>query len=77
MAIDTAAKRRNVGRLLSPTLFIGLGPNGSVDTNQRVNAGLGYVGLEYGDTPAAGSPFTKVSYSGLSGNFWRIKITSR
>ena len=49
MAIDTAAKRRNVGRMLTPCLFLGLAPIGTVDTAQRVNAGLGYIGIEYGD----------------------------
>jgi hypothetical protein len=47
MAIDSAAKRRNVGRLLSPVLFIGLTPSGTIYTAQRVNTGRAYIGLTY------------------------------
>lgn len=47
MAIDSAAKRRNAGRLLSPVLFVGLTPSGTIDTAQRVNTGRGYIGISY------------------------------
>lgn len=49
MAIDTAAKRRNVGRLLTPVLALAITPSGTVDDSQRFNVGWAYIGLDYGE----------------------------
>lgn len=48
MAIDTAAKRRNVGRLLTPVLALAITPSGTIDDDQRYNIGWVYIGLDYG-----------------------------
>jgi hypothetical protein len=86
MAIDSAAKRRNVGRLLSPSLFLGLAASGVVGTQQRVNLGRGYIGFSYSPPVEATTPFVRVTYtskqervfvSGSAGNIWKIKQTSR
>ena len=46
MAIDTAAKRRNVSRMMN-SLFMGLAPSAGLDTDDRVNAARAYIGFVY------------------------------
>lgn len=57
MAIDTAARRRNVGRMLSVTPVMGLAPSSGLSTDDRVNAGRAYIGLSYtGEQPPEPEP---------------------
>jgi len=51
MAIDTAAKRRNVSRMML-SCIIGLSPSSGLDTDDRVNAARAYIGLVYSTPPA-------------------------
>jgi hypothetical protein len=51
VAIDTAAKRRNVNRMMRAGSMMGLAPSLGVDTADRVNAGRAYIGLTYQATP--------------------------
>ena len=51
MAIDTAAKRRNVSRMMQ-NLFMGLAPSAGLDTDDRVNAARAYIGFVYTPPPA-------------------------
>ena len=44
--IDSAAKRRNVGRLLTSSVM-GLSPSSGMSDDDRVNAGRAYIGLDY------------------------------
>lgn len=46
MAIDTAAKRRNVSRMML-SCIMGLAPSSGLDTDDRVNAARAYIGLDY------------------------------
>ncbi|MEO7778502.1 MAG: hypothetical protein ABIY63_13300 [Fibrobacteria bacterium] len=56
MAIDTAAKRRNVNRILHVTCVMGLSPSSGLDTADRVNAGRAYIGISYGAAPPNPDP---------------------
>jgi hypothetical protein len=49
MAIDTAAKRRNVSRMMQVSAMIGLSPSSGLDTADRVNAARAYIGIDYQD----------------------------
>lgn len=53
MAIDTAAKRRNTVRMMLMPLYLGLNSAAGVDTDDRENAGRGYIGFDYAEAPAA------------------------
>lgn len=52
MAIDTAAKRRNVSRMML-SCIMGLSPSNGLDTDDRVNAARAYIGFDYTAAPAA------------------------
>lgn len=54
MAIDSAAKRKNTVRIMLMPLFLGLNTDGSVDENDRENAGRGYIGFDYSPDVVAG-----------------------
>lgn len=57
MAIDTAAKRRNVARKVQASSLMGLTPSAGLDTADRINAGRGYIGLTYaGSLPPEPEP---------------------
>ncbi len=59
MAIDTAAKRRNVSRKMRASSMMGLSPSAGLDLADRVNAGRGYIGLTYsGELPPEPEPVT-------------------
>ncbi len=47
MAIDTAARRRNVNRMTRTCGMMGLSPSLGLNTADRVNAGRAYIGLSY------------------------------
>lgn len=49
MAIDTAARRRNVSRMMLRPLMIGLSPSSGMDTADRVNAASLYIGITYSE----------------------------
>ena len=59
MAIDTAAKRRNVSRMMQVSCVMGLSPSSGLDTADRVNASRQYIGITYsGDLPPDPEPET-------------------
>lgn len=57
MAIDTAAKRRNVSRMMQCSCVMGLSPSSGIDTDDRVNASRQYIGFAYsGELPPEPEP---------------------
>jgi hypothetical protein len=57
MAIDTAARRRNVNRMTRTSGMMGLAPSAGLNTADRVNAGRAYIGLTYqGEAPPEPEP---------------------
>ena len=59
MAIDTAARRRNVSRMMHVSCAIGLSPSSGLDTADRVNASRQYIGITYsGELPPEPEPTT-------------------
>lgn len=59
MAIDTAARRRNVSRMMQYSCVMGLSPSSGLDTADRVNASRQYIGITYsGELPPEPEPET-------------------
>lgn len=59
MAIDTAARRRNVSRMMQCSCVMGLTPSSGLDTADRVNASRQYIAFTYsGDLPPDPEPTT-------------------
>lgn len=59
MAIDTAARRRNVSRMMQCSCVMGLSPSSGLDTADRVNASRQYIGITYSeDLPPEPEPDT-------------------
>jgi len=74
MAIDTAAKRRNVSRMMLLSCIIGLSPSNGVDTDDRVNAARAYIGLDYESLPAeTGKRFVRYRLTPTHGIVLRVK----
>lgn len=59
MAIDTAAKRRNVLNIATSFLFLGLAPSSGVDAADRENLSEVYIGFTY--SPPAAPTFAGVT----------------
>lgn len=74
MAIDTAAKRRNVSRMML-TCIMGLSPSNGLDTDDRVNAARAYIGFDYTSaTPAeTGKRFVRYRLTPTHGIVLRVK----
>lgn len=51
MAIDTAAKRRNVTRITLMPLLISIASGSGVNNDDRENASRSYIGFDYEDAP--------------------------
>lgn len=66
MAIDTAAKRRNVNRMARISCMMGQAPSAGLNLADRVNAGRGYIGITYqGDAPPEPEPDPESGSGGM------------